>query len=74
MDQSPEEREQPLSLSQLVDCDECGATFDHVFVCEDGVTELEDLTEAPEDRVACVNCGHVQEVTYEGWIAHQDAG
>lgn len=72
-DKSKEEREQPLSLPALIDCEECETTFEHVFVCAEGVTDREDLTEAPEDDVECPACGHKQHAEYEGWVIHQEA-
>jgi ferredoxin-like protein FixX len=74
VDEDPEDRDQePLRLSQLVDCAMCKTTQEVEFVAPEGVYEAEDLTEAPETTHTCVNCGYEAEVTYAGWTNTQEA-
>jgi len=63
-----------LILSCMFDCEECDTTFDHVFKAPEGVHEVEDLVEAPEEEVTCPGCGDVQVREWQGWMAHEDAG
>lgn len=74
-DLPPGQRDRPLQLEQLVDCPECGATFDHVFTCPPNIIDKEDLVEAPIEVVVCPNdrCGHRFTAEYEGWTIHDEA-
>lgn len=74
VDLDPEERDKhPLQLTNLLDCPACGTTFDHVFTAPEGVFDMEDLVDAPQETVTCP-CGHSWEAEYEGWLSHEDAG
>ena len=64
----------PLQLPNLVDCEECFATFDVVYIAQEGVYDMEDLVDAPVMEVQCPACGHTWEREWEGWLAHEDAG
>lgn len=74
-DQEPEDRDvTPLQLENVVDCENCGAMFDVVYTCDDGIFDLEDLKDAPEMVVTCPSCGNAWNRPWEGWLAHSDAG
>lgn len=75
VDEHPDERDrEPLTLLNTIDCEECGAFFDVVYVCPDGVFDTEDLIEAPVMDVTCPGCQHTWSREYEGWVTHGDAG
>lgn len=73
-DLAPEDRDRPLELDAFVECPECDLLQDVIFVAPDGITEMEELTEAPSTEIRCAGCGHVWRAEYEGWQAHEDAG
>lgn len=74
VDEDPEERDQePLRLSQIVECAMCETMQEVEFVAPEGVYDLEELTEAPETTHTCVSCGYEAEVTYSGWTVHEEA-
>lgn len=74
VDEDPEERDQePLQLSQLVDCGMCGVAQEVFFRCDEGVYTLEDMIDQPETTHTCVSCGYESEVTFSGWVINEEA-
>lgn len=75
IDEAPEDRDKGrLQIDRLLDCAECGSTFDHLFTCPPGVTEVEDIIDAPVEEVECPDCGHKWQAECELWLSHEDAG
>lgn len=73
-DLDPEDRDKTsLKLPAVLDCPECNVPQDHVFDAGEGVYDMEDLEEAPEELVTCVSCGHTWLASYEGWTIHTEA-
>lgn len=74
IDLPPDQRDQkPLELNVFLDCPKCDTTFDHTFVCPDGIYDIEDIVAVPEDDVTCPACKHEWRAEWEGWHAHDDA-
>lgn len=74
-DVAPEDRDQqPLQLSAVLDCPDCGTTFEVIFMAPDGVFDAEDLVDAPTSEVECPSCGECWTAEYPGWCLHEDAG
>jgi len=69
-------RDDSIIFTQLVDCPECGATFDVEFDTgvrdEDGLTDL-GLLETPA-TCPSPECGHEWSAEFEGWTNYGDAG
>jgi hypothetical protein len=75
VDEAPEDRDQtPLHLAQIVECPLCETEFEHLFTADDGVFELEDLVDQPEEEVQCPACEGLFIAIYEGWTIHGEAG
>jgi hypothetical protein len=62
-----------MILTALVDCAECGETYQGSWEVPDADT-MEDVDEAPTQEQTCPACGHVQQETYPGWVNRTEAG
>ena len=75
IDQAPEERDTtPLTITNVIDCPECGEMFDHIYSTAGTATwDVEELTDLPVEQVTCPDCGHAWEREAEAWHFHSDA-
>lgn len=66
--------DEPITLTELVDCPSCGTTFDGIFPTEardeDG---LADVTEV-EAVQHCPACGDTFDASASGWLSYGNAG
>ena len=75
VDENPDDRDRrPLQVVGFATCPDCEADIEVVFTAPDGIYEVEDLVEAPKQRVSCGNCPAEFEAEWGGWVAHEDAG
>lgn len=65
---------EPYQVEAWLDCPECGCTLDEVFTCPPGVTDVQEMVDAPVKSVICPDCGHEWTAEWEGWIEHESAG
>ena len=71
---SDEQRRQGglLRFSANVDCEDCGAVFEGMWV--DDSLDAEQMTDPPVSEQVCPSCGWSDEVEYPGFVNYGDAG
>lgn len=72
-DQAPEDRDTVLVLTALVECPACDLLQEVYFRAPEGVTEAQELTEAPTTQVECEGCSESFSAAWEGWTIHDEA-
>ena len=61
-----------LILNALIDCEECGETFEGTWT--DDSMSVQDMAEPPQAEQTCPLCGNVQTEVYPAWCWTSEAG
>lgn len=62
----------PLFLTSLLDCEECGEPYQGFW--SDPSPTIEDMTEIPVAEQVCPACGHCKVEEWPGWMFRSEAG